>query len=109
MLLACLGVSAVTLFSGCAAITPQRSAPPETSTEAVPLTLQSENQSETVMQTETTSKKEVSLKDIQVSIEKGGRKGNVNFQLEDNTGTKEITQAFLTSSSAFFSQDDRCV
>ena len=106
MLLACLGVSAVTLFSGCAAITPQRSAPLETSTEAVPLTLQSENQSETVMQTETTSKKEVSLKDIQVSIEKGGRKGNVNFQLEDNTGTKEITQTFLTSSSAFFSQDD---
>lgn len=105
MILACLGITTASILTGCASITPQKNIQTEKATEAVPMVLQSESQPETVMQTETTSKKEVSLKDIQVSVEKGGRKGSVDLQIDDSTGSRKINQTFLSTSSSFLSQD----
>lgn len=92
------------VLTGCS-LTPQKTPQTEASTEAKPVVPQTETQSETAVQTESETQKEVSLKDIQVSVEKGGRKGNVELQIEDSTGSKQISENFASSSSAFSSQD----
>lgn len=99
----CLGISMASVLAGCS-ITPQKNAQTEKTTEAIPVVPKTEAQTDTEVQTET-EKKEISLKDIQVSIEKGGRKGNVALQLEDSTGSKDISQTFSSSTDAFISQD----
>lgn len=101
----CFGISLATILTGCSSITPQKGNQTEKASEAVPVVLQSETQTETAIQNETTAKREESLKDIQVAIEKSGRKGTVYLQIEDSTGNKEVNQTFLSSTSAFLSQD----
>lgn len=100
----CLSLSMASVLTGCS-LTPQKTPQTEASTEAKPVVPQTETQSETAVQTESETQKEVSLKDIQVSVEKGGRKGNVELQIEDSTGSKQISENFASSSSAFSSQD----
>ena len=100
----CLSLSMASVLTGCS-LTPQKTPQTEASTEAKPVVSQTETQSETAVQTESETQKEVSLKDIQVSVEKGGRKGNVELQIEDSTGSKQISENFASSSSAFSSQD----
>ena len=100
---ACLGISMASVLTGCS-ITPQKNVQTEKTTEATPVVPKTEAQTETEVQTET-EKKEISLKDIQVSIEKSGRKGNVALQMEDSTGSKDISQTFSSSTDAFISQD----
>ncbi|WP_368189055.1 hypothetical protein [Blautia sp. 1033sp1_1033st1_G9_1033SCRN_220408] len=92
------------VLTGCS-LTPQKTPKTEASTEVKPVVPQTETQSETAVQTETKALKEASLKDVQVSVEKGGRKGNVELQIEDSTGSKQISENFASSSSAFSSQD----
>lgn len=105
LILSCFGLSLASILTGCSSITPQKNAPTEAVTEAVPVVLQSESQQETSIQTESAAKKEESLKDIQVSIEKSGRAGTASLQIDDQSGTKEITQTFTSSTTAFLSQD----
>lgn len=100
----CLSLSMASVLTGCS-LTPQKTPQTEASTEAKPVVPQTETQSETAVQTESETQKEVSLKDIQVSVEKGGRKGNVELQIEDSTGSKQISENFASSSSAFSSQN----
>lgn len=100
----CLSLSMASVLTGCS-LTPQKTPQTEASTEAKPVVPQTETQSETAVQTESETQKEVSLKDIQVSVEKGGRKGNVELQIEDSIGSKQISENFASSSSAFSSQD----
>ena len=100
----CLSLSMASILAGCS-LTPQKTPQTEASTEAKPVVPQTEAQSETAVQTESETQKETSLKDVQVSVEKGGRKGNVELQIEDSTGSKQISENFASSSSAFSSQD----
>lgn len=100
----CLSLSMASMLTGCSLI-PQKTPQTEASTEAKPVVPQTETQSETAVQTESETQKETSLKDVQVSVEKGGRKGNVELQIEDSTGSKQISENFASSSSAFSSQD----
>lgn len=100
----CLSLSMASVLTGCS-LTPQKTPQTEASTEAKPVVPQTETQSETAVQTESETQKEASLKDVQVSVEKGGRKGNVELQIEDSTGSKQISENFASSSSAFSSQD----
>ena len=100
----CFSLSMASVLTGCS-LTPQKTPKTEASTEVKPVVPQTETQSETAVQTETKALKEASLKDIQVSVEKGGRKGNVELQIEDSTGSKQISENFASSSSAFSSQD----
>ena len=94
LILSCFGLSLASILTGCSSITPQKNAPTEAVTEAVPVVLQSESQQETSIQTESAAKKEESLKDIQVSIEKSDRAGTASLQIDDPSGTKEITQSY---------------
>ena len=100
----CFSLSMASVLTGCS-LTPQKTPKTEASTEVKPVVPQTETQSETAVQTETKALKEASLKDVQVSVEKGGRKGNVELQIEDSTGSKQISENFASSSSAFSSQD----
>lgn len=91
------------MLSGCA-ITPQK-AETEAKVEVSPVVPQTESETQTETQTET-AKKEVPLKDIQVSIPRTGKKGTVSLQVDGQSGSNDITQSFVSTSGAFQSVSD---
>ena len=104
--LTAVALTAAISFSGCG-LEPPKENPAETETEAeqiIPQT-ETETQTETESETETETEKQLSLKDIQVSIPKTNRTGNVKLQLEDSTGSKDIAHTFVATSTAFQSTD----
>ena len=102
--MACMGAVLVSSATGCS-ITPKKETKTETKT-IEPVTIATETPTPTVIQEESIGEKETSLKDVQVSIEKTGKKGNVNLQITNNSDTKDISQSFTASTSAFISNDD---
>ena len=94
-------LSASVVLSGCSSITPQK----ETELPDKPEKIIIQDETETEPETQEQTEKTYTLKDIQVAIEKKGHKGNINFQLEDSNGTKEISQNFISTSKAFLSED----
>ena len=97
-------LSATVTLAGCSSITPQKQTELPEKAEKIIIQDETETQPETQPQTET--EKMYSLKDIQVSVEKTGRKGNIHLQLEDSNGVKEISQNFISTPKAFLSIDD---
>ena len=100
--IAVITTTAVIALSGCS---PQKTPETEAGTEAVQVIpeKQTEAQTEKIMETET--EKNLSLKDIQVSVKKSGRKGSLNLQIDDSLGSKSISQTFQSSQDAFLAEE----
>ena len=102
--LTAVALTAAISFSGCG-LEPPKENPAETEAEQIIPQTETETQTETESETETETEKQLSLKDIQVSIPKTNRTGNVKLQLEDSTGSKDIAHTFVATSTAFQSTD----